>query len=65
MYRLRGYNVILGMDWLSYNKAFLDGEKKRIIQALCNSEMRLIFQGSLLDKLSCIMSYAKAKKIMD
>lgn len=44
-------------DFIVYRlRGILDGEKERVIQGLCNSEMGLIFQGSLLDKLSYITS---------
>lgn len=38
--------------------------RKRVLQRSCNSEKRLILQGSLLDMTSCIVSYAKARKMM-
>lgn len=38
VYRLRDYDVILEMDWLSHNKAFLYCEKMRLLQGQCNSE---------------------------
>lgn len=44
---LKDSDIILAMDWLSFNKVILDCEKKRVLQAPCNSEMRLIFQGLL------------------
>lgn len=36
-----------------------------MLQGLCNSEMGLILQGLLLDKSSCIVSYFKAKSMME
>ena len=35
LYGLRDYDVILGMDWLSSNKAFLDCERKRVLRGPC------------------------------
>lgn len=65
VYGLRDYNVIQIRDWLSPNQALLDFEKNRVLQGLCNNEMRIIFQRSLLNKSSCIVSYVKAKKMME
>ena len=45
LYGLRDYDVILGMDWLSSNKTFLDCERKRVLRGPCQSDMKLIFQG--------------------
>ena len=52
------------MDWLSSNKAFLDCERKRVLRGPCKSDMELIFQGSLLDKSSCIVTCAQAQKLI-
>ena len=64
LYGLRDYDVILGMDWLSSNKAFLDCERKRVLRGPCKSDMELIFQGSLIDKSSCIVTCAQAQKLI-
>ena len=48
LYELQEYDMILGMDWLSFNQAYLDCKKKRVLQGPCDSDMELIFQGSLL-----------------
>ena len=61
LYGLRDYDVILRMDWLSNNKAFLDCERKRVLRGSCKGEMELIFQWSLLDKTSCIVTCAQAR----
>ena len=56
--------MILGMDWLSVNQAYLDCKKKRVLQGPCDSDMELIFQGSLLAQSSCVISYTKAVKML-
>ena len=64
LYEMRDYDIILGMDWLSSNQAFLDCERKRVLRGPCKSEMELIFQGSLLDKESCIVTSAQVSKLL-
>ena len=36
---LQEYDVILGMDWLGYNQAYLDCKKKRVLQGPCDSDV--------------------------
>lgn len=43
VYGLREYDIILGMDWVSHNKAFVDCKKKRVLRGPCDNEMRMIF----------------------
>ena len=64
VFGLREFDVILGMDWLGKNQAFLDCERKRVLKGPCKTEMELIFQWSLLRKSSCIVSYAKVVKLI-
>lgn len=36
-----------------------------MLKGLCNSEIRVIFQGLQCDKSSCIVSYAEVRKMME
>ena len=64
VYGIIGFDVLLGMDWLSAHQAFLDCKGKRVLTKPCNSEMRVIFQGSRHDPSSCIVSASEATKGM-
>ena len=64
LYGLEGYDVLLGMDWLSAHQAFLDCEGKRMARKLCYCKMGVIFRGSLLDPSSCIVSISKEVKLL-
>lgn len=58
---VRDFDIIIRMDWLGRNQAFLECVRKKVLQGLCKSEMMLIFQE--LDKSSCIVFYIKAVKL--
>ena len=62
-YRVWGKRVLLGMDWLSANQAFLDCKGKRVVTKSCNCEMGVIFQGSFHDPSSCILLVNEATKL--
>ena len=60
VYGIIGFDVLLGMDWLSAHQAFLDCKGRRVLTKPCNCEMGVIFQGSWNDPSSCIVSVSEA-----
>ena len=44
VYGIIGFDVLLGMDWLSAHQAFLDCKGKRVLTKPCNCEMRVIYR---------------------
>lgn len=43
-------NVIIGIDWLGKNQAFIDCKRKRVLRGPRKSDMRFVLHRSLLEK---------------
>ena len=63
VYGVKGFDVLLGMDWLSAHQTFLDCKGKRVGTKSCNCKMGVAFQGSLHDLSSCIVSISEASEL--